>query len=494
MEFRGWATCYIGRLEIMFLKPLYILVFSRAIQVLLSIASIRLLTDLLSSEQVGELYILNSLLGWVGIVFVSGPSTYISRTILEWKEKGQGLLVLQYWIVYLCLIGVLGAVFYIIISSLPFVALAKELRVALIFMAALVSSSFLNQAASIFNILACRIRGTLFALSGTLLGIILAFSLTSYHSKSSLSWFSGVALGQGLVGLFAVVMLLKVVKNYSLQSRVLASSDLSKLWSFSWPVSLMTALFWFQSQGYRFIIEGFIDYSALGIFAVAYSVGGTIIISFEAVLQQWLIPNYYHQIATQPELNSDQIWREYVAAIVPLLFLVLCFSVLNGEYLTTILLNSEFASASKYICWGAFAEGARVINGLFYSAAIGRQKTRSMLIPQATGAIVVLTLAPLLGFLYGLHGFGSALFLSYISQSFMMWFFLDRQIFSKISLRAMLLQLPTIFVILLVALFGDLMQLSQSLIASLVLVLFSGIILALSMYFSVRDFKLALKV
>ena len=62
--------------------------FGRILGVLISLASIRVYTTLLSSTEVGRLNILSAISGWFWLVLISPVSMYVGLKIINWAREG----------------------------------------------------------------------------------------------------------------------------------------------------------------------------------------------------------------------------------------------------------------------------------------------------------------------------------------------------------------------------------------------------------------------
>ena len=60
-----------------------------SIKVFISFLSIRLLTTLLSKDEVGNYYLVLSIIGFINLVILNPIGMYYNRTILEYKDNGK---------------------------------------------------------------------------------------------------------------------------------------------------------------------------------------------------------------------------------------------------------------------------------------------------------------------------------------------------------------------------------------------------------------------
>ena len=77
-------------------KDLIIIITGRVLQVLITLISIRILTTILSTEEVGNYYIASAILAFINLVLLNPPSTYLSRNLLELNETRIYLIHFSY--------------------------------------------------------------------------------------------------------------------------------------------------------------------------------------------------------------------------------------------------------------------------------------------------------------------------------------------------------------------------------------------------------------
>jgi O-antigen/teichoic acid export membrane protein len=83
--------------------------------------------------------------------------------------------------------------------------------------------------------------------------------------------------------------------------------------------------------------------------------------------------------------------------------------------LTRLMLAEGYKDSSQFVVWGAIAELARVATGVYGMVAHARMKTRLLIVPNAIGVVISITMILLLMPKYGAAGVGFALALAGIS-------------------------------------------------------------------------------
>jgi len=239
-----------------------------------------------------------------------------------------------------------------------------------------------------------------------LASFICATLLVKINQPSAQNWLLGLLLGQMLLATIGTKVLfgqLKESKNPQ-QFPAIQKQHLQALFSFAWPVAIAAGLGWVQAQGYRYLIEGQLGLAQLGLFVAGYGISAGMIAGFESVLTTYFQPRLYRDVSLDqhPEQHA-QAWHRYAAAVIPSLVLTIALILMLASELTRLFLGENFQSASAFVVWGALAEAARVLMGIYSLIAHVYMRTRWLILPGLIGAVLSITLCSLL-----LPGFGAA--------------------------------------------------------------------------------------
>jgi len=66
-----------------------LLFFGRFTQALIMLVAMRLITTILSADEMGNYYILQSIFNYAGLVFVNPVGMFINRRLFKWRESNQ---------------------------------------------------------------------------------------------------------------------------------------------------------------------------------------------------------------------------------------------------------------------------------------------------------------------------------------------------------------------------------------------------------------------
>ena len=188
-----------------------------SINVFISLLSIRLLTTLLSKDEVGNYYLVLSIIGFINLVILNPNGMYYNRTILEYKDKGK--LYESSFLVFLSFlaVGLISTPFLYFVYDWLELSKYVDTMIFIVYMfLAIVVSTSLRNIISAINSLGKTILFTsvniLSAISGLIFSIIMIFLFT----KSSINWLFGIIISESiiLIVLFFIYSGIKLVLNY----------------------------------------------------------------------------------------------------------------------------------------------------------------------------------------------------------------------------------------------------------------------------------------
>lgn len=371
-------------------EDMFILIGGRALQAVLAIFSIRILTEILPAEEVGHQYVINSMTLWFGLVLINPVGMFTNRYIHEWTDEKALYQHIRALNVYFLLISLLAVP--VSLGALYFFNFGQDLEKysTVFFIAAYVYfSTWFTVLVSFFNLLNYQKIFVTLNLAGQICGLIMAYVGVQY-SRTALMWMSGLLGGQIIALTAAFIFFSSVfpVATFSHNSRS------AKFWSretfyFCYPIAVTTFFMWFLNQGYRLVIEqnlGAVVLASIGVgLSLATSVAGVV----EAIVMQYFYPGYYSSL-----LNSDTakrrsawqaLWDHAVIIYIPFCFLIFSCS----HLIVRVLVAAEYQHVYRYMFFGAFIELARQCSNIAYLVPHGEKKTMYTMIPYSAGAFVL---------------------------------------------------------------------------------------------------------
>lgn len=369
-------------------KELLILVAGRIVQIAIMLISIKITTTLFSPMEMGNLYLIVSICSFFGLFFISPIGQYINRKTHEWQEEGVILNKLFNYNYYILLASILS---FFVVMALYSLRIANNIDyIWLIFLVPLfVFFNTWNQTIiPMINMLENRVAFTLFTILTLLLSLIFAYFMIVLHGQYAIIWFSGQIIGLGLVAITAFIYLAKNIKhefNFKKNHLEITQTNLKKILFFSFPLSLGALFLWIQFQAYRLIIDKYIGSEYLGHLGVGMAIATAISSSFETIVVQFLSPKLYKYM--NDETKFDAIFSNITNMIIPIYFLLAVFVSFLAVFLTTILVDTKYASSYTFVIFGIWIEFFRMSSGLLSTVAHAKTQTKLLITPYIIGGI-----------------------------------------------------------------------------------------------------------
>ena len=353
--------------------------------------------------------------GFFAMFFVNPVGMFINRRLLIWQLNGVAQNYLIRYAGYLLLVAIMAGIFLPLLN----ISGIMNFRVSIAWLVILVCGSLyfntISQTTlSSLNFLGHRGQFVLLSVSTIAASLVCAVLLVKIERPSAEWWLFGLLLGQVLFAIIGIRVLFSHLQGQTANpaSGYITRRHIKTLFSFAWPVAIAAGLAWVQGQGYRYIVEGHLGLAQLGLFVAGYGISAGMISGFESVLTTYFQPRLYRDASSEHPVQQARAWQRYAAAVIPSLLLTGALIVMLAPELTQIFLGERFQSASDYVIWGALAEAARVLMGIYSMIAHVHMRTRWLIVPNVIGAVLAITLSALLIPHLGAAGAGMGLAVS----------------------------------------------------------------------------------
>lgn len=402
----------------------------------------RVATTLLSPEEMGRVSLVLTTISFFALFLVNPVGMFINRRLHVWQASGVARHYLIRYLSYLLLVALIAA----ICLPLLYVMRLADFGISVGWLIFLVCGSLLfntiNQTAiPSLNLLGDSGRFVLLSVATIVASFACATLLVQTMQPSAQYWLLGLLMGQTFLGVIGTKVLFARLQEPGIiyAPQAVHRRHLQALFSFAWPVAIAAGLGWVQGQGYRYLIEGQLGLAQLGLFVAGYGISAGMIASFESVLTTYFQPRLYRDVSVGHPVRQAQAWQRYAAAVIPSLILTVAFVVMLAPELTRIFLGENFQSAAEYVVWGAFAEAARVLMGIYSLIAHVHMRTRWLIWPSLVGAVLSITLCVLLIPVFGAAGAGLGLVSSGFAVVVTMHVLLARHVGGGAPIRPMLM-------------------------------------------------------
>lgn len=348
--------------------------------------------------------------------FINPVGMFINRRLHTWQVNGSVAAYFERYWVYLGILAMAAAIGLLLLD----IAGWMNLGIPLVWLVALVCGSLIFNTINQTSIPALNMLGysncsVALSVATVGVGLVCAVALVRAMQASAEYWVLGLLLGQVFLAILGTKILLARLRLDSVLP--MATSGLQKqhlqvLFEFAWPVALAAGLGWVQGQGYRYILESELGVSQLGLFVAGYGISAGMVAGFESVLTTYFQPRLYRDANKEHPKEQAEAWQRYASAVIPSLMLTVGLIIILAPELTQLFLGERFQSASSFVIWGALAEAARVLTGVYSLIAHVFMRTRWLIFPSVIGAILAVTACFLLIPQMGSMGAGLGLVLA----------------------------------------------------------------------------------
>ena len=393
-------------------SDLMVLATGRVIQTILSLIALRVITSVLSVEEVGNYYLLLAFGFFFSYILLNPIAMYFSRQLIEWAANGTVLFAYRLF----CGAVAIAAFISLVISSLLYFFLEYEEKFGFleftIVMLGIVSLSVLHRnTLTGINILLSRTRFILYMIATLAIGLVLASTYAFYFQAEAVYWFYGL--------LTAEILTFPFVYRYFSSRFVLGKGlwrkDESfrplKIAEFCMPIFGTNIFLWCQLYLYRIIVDERYGEEILGIIGVAIAIAAAAFAAIENIISQYFYPIYIKKIHNVTKLERAIAWNNMASQVIPIYMLLAVFLLATAKSLVIVLANEKFHDAYVFTMLAVGAEFFRVMTNLFNYILHAEYKTKLALLPYFLGVIFIVSCLIIFDFKDALEGIGWTLLL-----------------------------------------------------------------------------------
>lgn len=382
---------------------------------LAALVAIKIATSMMSPDQVGTVNQLTSVAILLSSAFIAPVTTYFGRGFLLWLDAGELRTRLRQLLVYVLAAGLVlsFAAFAIqaVTNLIPGTTASWVLALAATYLTAYSVHLVVTGGFAVLGE-----RAVYAGLQNIAAWCGLGFALALFWSFAKPeAWLLGI-YGGFVVSACALIWLIKRVEAKTPATDGGAKPQMTftveSAFAFAWPQAIVYALWWIQSQSYRFILDDVAGLASVGLFFAAYALCSMPMQTFETLFNEYYAPTLYGTLKNGSREEAARAWNEYASAYVPAVVLFGAFLVAVGPGLAVLLLGPGFREAGYFVLWPALAETARAISSSLYTMGIVKLDMKINIPPVIAGAIAAPVLVYLLAPHAPLAGTGQALFLA----------------------------------------------------------------------------------
>ena len=377
-------------------KDFVIIAAGHATQAVILVLSTRLMTMLLTAQELGRFAIIYAVTALFVALFISSPGVYAQRRLLEWnRERTVGVLSRRY--IYYFLMAALCISFFLTVFK-QVVGLAVHISGVWIF--GLVfgllffthARSFYANALNIFQkrlwYILCLNLTLIFSLLGSL-WLVVAFDRVAEF------WILGQVLGQAVVFILAGILFSRVIRRPAEGKPVAIPSSsglIRDVVHFAWPLSVASLILWGHGQAYQFLTNSLFGLEVVGFFVVGYNLGTKLMEKVDSLFLSFLDPFFYQEIAHGNRQQRTTAWNRYARAFIPAIFLLAAFIGTGRHFLAKLFLAKDFqAISADTMLWGTLTALITIVRAVYTKVGISELKMTDLLGPYLMGTGVTLT-------------------------------------------------------------------------------------------------------
>ena len=371
-------------------KDLLVISFGKILQILISLLSLRLVTELLPTRELGLYYLLLSATTFFSFSLMNPVGQFYSRYILKWKSEGNLLNATIALFFYRVVAIVFSLLIVFIIIYFELYEYDDSGQDVFLFFLLFLMAGIHGVLISVINYLGFRIKFVIFTLSTAMISLASSYLLLNIYSATAINWLYGIAITQIF---FSILMCFFIFKDeiFSIKKirEKLNCDDLKKVCYFAIPVALTLLLQWGQNSSYRFIVESKYSLETLGELAVGFSVSAAVFKAVEAIVTQYFNPIYLKAITNSTVQERVAAWEQLSSKVIPIYVLLLFFTIASAPYLVKLLVSSKFQDVYLYTMLGAIIEFLRVSTNVVYLISQSEVKTKTTIVPYLAGVILM---------------------------------------------------------------------------------------------------------
>ncbi len=387
-------------------KELIIIVVGRILQIIIMLLSIRIMTTLLSPKEVGNYYIVTTILAFFNLVFLNPPGMYFSRHLLHWQRSENLFNALMVFFFIICLVSIVSVP--LTVGVYEFFHYSDKFSlyslVTFILIAIIVSTLHRNILYG-SNILGFRMEFVKYLILTLTIGLFISVSLVYLYESRAIIWLFGTIFSEMFMLFFIMKFFIKKNSfNFEKIKVTLTKEKVKKILIFSLPIGLTTFLMWGQNTAYRFIVDYRYSAELLGYIAVGLGISSAVFSSLESIAMQYYNPIFLKNILDASKEQRAEAWNKMAKQIVPIYIVAAFFTITMSEVLVNILLNEKFHNSYIYTMFGVGIEFFRVMTNLLSNVSQSEYRTVSTIKPYFIGFVISL------GFI-GMIDFGTNYFM-----------------------------------------------------------------------------------
>lgn len=373
-------------------KFVILIAASRVLQIFLSLAAVRLYTAYLSKAEIGNLYLILSLVGFFSLTFVNPAGMFVNRRLHKWAADKTIVNNFAVYNLYLLVLSFFSVLIVVVLHNALKVGANIDLDLlCLLVMFQIYFNTWNQTILPSFNMLNHRVSFVAFTLVTLLLGLALSCFLVVYYKPCAAVWMMGQLSAQAIVTIAAFLYFKRLTGSefdYAAFRNVFTRDNVETICRFTFPLVLTTFFLWTQNQSYRLIVEKHIGLEFLAFIGLGMGVSSSIASAAESLVQQIYYPMFYSEINTSDPVRRTSAWNKLAQMTIPIYVSIALLVSFLSPFLVRILVDVKFFDAYIYVIFGAWVELFRMTTGILSNVAQSEMQTKSLLKAYFVGSVL----------------------------------------------------------------------------------------------------------
>lgn len=352
------------------------IVISKFSQIIHLLLGIKALTFFLDPSSLGIYYIILTYVGFYNLILLNPPSNYLFRNLYEYINLSRLKENFFNFFIYAFFIALLSFFLLLIISVSNIIQMNIYLilTISVFIYLDCITRNMLNYLLVIDDYKYYGIYSLILNLGSLCVALVLLISF-----KDLLYWFLGLTLFQLIIVPLLINKLPKEKYNFKINNYF----DSVQI-KYITPLFLANIFIWFQSQGFRFLIENNYDLKILGLISVGLFVSNGIFATLESLMTQYFNPIIYKKMSSSEVYDViELLFQNSIIILTPIIFILTIF---NDE-IFLIVSSTEYFIASSILIYGGISEIIRIASNVLRYFTFKNKKTQLNLYGNIIGSI-----------------------------------------------------------------------------------------------------------
>ena len=369
---------------------LIVITLGRVLQVLISFATLKVVTNYLSPGNVAYYFLFLSILNYFGLSFISPAGQYVNRQLHPWKKDKVLFNRLFNHSLYIFAVSVIAApAIYLASKHFGLLDGLNSLNIALLVGLGVLFNTAISTIVPTFNMLGYQVTFVIFTVCWLLLSLVLSVFYIHIGGEDIFNWFLGQISSQALVSIIAFFVLKHFTKEKLHIKEAISSINAGGVRSalkFALPLILSTLLMWGATDSFRFVLEKTHGLEYVGLFSVGLAIAQRFSYAVESIAQQVFYPTFYSKM-NLPVKERSLAWHKMFYSSLPLYLVTTLMTVVLSPLLITIFSGPQYKEAVPFVICGALFHLFRKLTANFSMIAHSEMKTKMLILPYSVGAL-----------------------------------------------------------------------------------------------------------